>query len=546
MAYINNTFKPQSSASRFTRPFTPALNNVRFTPSKTPTSSSKLDSSTLGMNTFNISQPSQGWKDALKGKTVPGVAPLMGPVQANAKPTSPASSGLMTTSTPTSTKTSTATPVQTNPQPEVGTTTTVGTVPAGDQTRMLKSDRDAQAKAQRGTGTSFGGTVRGLIDRSKTSRDQERLLKKLETEAQANKPIGEQARSLSEDYGKQIAEVGRLGAGAVAGNLSTGSNLVGSGNAAIASQSASQRMQALGQAQSAALQGTGQQLTSQSQLTSALTSGLGAQQAQQSAGITGLGVAGQLSQPNPAAYGQTVFDPTTGQYTNNNMDPQTQASNLAQQVMSGAMTYEQALASIGYAGAAGSNFLNNAITGAGGNPLQLQASGTAQQSNIATAGTAATDIARAGLGAVTPQYVQTEANVTAAKEQAGRALSILQETGLNNVSSTDFNKAANELRSRMGDPNFAAFQTAINEAKNFYTSVLAGSGSTPSGNEEIAGNIAALNTNSPISAIVASLKELEFASSTRLQSLSTQQGQYNANLGGGGYSGGGGGFAEAW
>jgi len=357
MAYINNTYK--SSGNRFSRPFTPALNNIRSTPSKTPTSSSKLNTSSLGMNTFNTPKVGEGWKDAFKGQTVSGGV-MQGPKQ-----TSPASSGLVTTSVPNSTKMTTATPAQTNPQPEVGSTTVVGTDPGTNKTRMLKSDRDAQAKAQRGTDTSFGGTVRGLIDRSQTSKEQKRLLAKLEQEAQANKAIGENARQISADYGKEIAQVGKLGAGAVAGNLSTGSNIVGSGNAAIASQSASARMQALSQAQQAALQGTGQQLTATGQLTNSLTQGLGAQQAQQSAGITGMAQAGQLSQPNPAAYGQTVFDPTTGQYTNNNMDPQTQAGNLAQQVMSGAMTYEQALASLGYAGAAGSNFLNNAITGTG-------------------------------------------------------------------------------------------------------------------------------------------------------------------------------------
>jgi len=262
MAYINNTYKPNAN------PVSPAWKSFGSQYKVTPTSIVKKNGYSYSPST-----------SLLTGKPISpalmGGSKKMGPVQSLSQPTS----GLVT---PPSSNVSTATPPQTNPQPEVGTTTTVGTVPAANQTRMLKSDRDAQARAQRGTDTSFGGTVRGLIDRSKTSNEQKRLLAKLEQEAQANKAIGEQARSLSEDYGKQIAEVGRLGAGAVAGNLSTGSNLVGSGNAAIASQSASQRMQALGQAQTAALQGTGQQLSATSQLTNALTSGLGAQQAQQS------------------------------------------------------------------------------------------------------------------------------------------------------------------------------------------------------------------------------------------------------------------------
>lgn len=528
MSFINNQFKTPS--------YKPA--NLGFQPKlKGPTS--KLGNIPSAFSPVKPVSPA--WSNLGKGKTVDD---LMGRTMGPTKPQTPA-----VKTTPTN-QTGIVGSVPSGPEafgtnPQMGTqTSTVSTPPAPlGEKRMLKSERDKQKKGLIQP-TQFGSILDRIQGASNPTVQQRRITERMEKEASQNRAIADQAKQYSEQYGNEIARVGQLGAGAVAGNMSTGSNVVGSGNAAIASNSASSRIAALSQAQQAALAGTGQQLSGQSQLQSALNQAAGNVNTQQAQQLSGLGTAGSLAAPNPAQYGQTVFDPATGQFTGGNLDPQTQAINLAQQVMSGAMTYDQALASLGYAGSAGSNFLNNAITGAGGNPLQLQAQSAAQQANIATAGTAATDIARAGLGAVTPQYVQTEANVTAAKEQAGRALGILQQTGLNNVSSTDFNKAANELRSRMGDPNFAAFQTAINEAKNFYTSVLAGSGSTPSGNEEIAGNIAALNTNSPISAIVASLKELEFASATRLQSLASQQSQYNQNLGGGG--GGGGGFAEAW
>lgn len=534
MSFINNQFKTPS--------YKPA--NLGFQPRMTGPKS-KLGGIPTAFSPVK-GTPSEAWRNLGKGKTVND---LMGRTVGPEKP--PAQQTPAVTTQPTNqtgivgSVPSGSAAFGTNPQ--MGTQTTTAPVMSTNTTgekRMLKSDRDKQKKGLIEP-TRFGDILGRLTGAASPTADQRRINQRLEQEASRNREIADQAKQYSEQFGNEIARVGQLGAGAVAGNMSTGSNVVGSGNAAIASNSASSRIAALSQAQQAALAGTGQQLTGQSQLQSALNQTAGNLNTQQAQQLSGLGTAGSLAAPNPAQYGQTVFDPATGQFTGGNLDPQTQAANLAQQVMSGAMTYDQAIASLGYAGSAGTNFLNNAITGAGGNPLQLQAQNAAQQANIATAGTAATDIARAGLGAVTPQYVQTEANVTAAKEQAGRALGILQQTGLNNVSSTDFNKAANELRSRMGDPNFAAFQTAINEAKNFYTSVLAGSGSTPSGNEEIAGNIAALNTNSPISAIVASLKELEFASATRLQSLASQQSQYNQNLGGG-QSGGAGGFAEVW
>jgi hypothetical protein len=86
--------------------------------------------------------------------------------------------------------------------------------------------------------------IRSLMPSSEDDALQSRYSDLLDTTAQGQKR-----------YASQIEQLGKLGAGAVAGNLSTGTNVVGSGNAAIASQSASQRMNALADAQSAALQG---------------------------------------------------------------------------------------------------------------------------------------------------------------------------------------------------------------------------------------------------------------------------------------------------
>ena len=65
------------------------------------------------------------------------------------------------------------------------------------------------------------------------------------------------AKQGQDEYAKRLAELGEVGAGAMAGNLSTGTNVVGSGNAAIASQSVSQRAGALADAQQAKLTGAG-------------------------------------------------------------------------------------------------------------------------------------------------------------------------------------------------------------------------------------------------------------------------------------------------
>lgn len=387
---------------------------------------------------------------------------------------------------------------------------------------------------------SYPGFVGDLAGASRPSETQQGLVKKITKTAEGNTKIGEQAAALSKDYGERIAEVGRLGAGAQAGALTTGTDVVGSGNAAIASQSASQRMSALSAAQQAALQGTGQQLTAQGQEASAYNAALGGANTQQQQQISGLGTAAGYAQPSTAPFGQTVFNPLTGQYEGGGgLDPQAQATNLAQQVMSGRMTYDQALTALGYAGQVGSNFLNNAITGAGGNPLQLQSQGAAQQSNIQTSGTAQTDIARQGLGQATQDYVQMTGAAQFAGQQADAVKDILTKTGLNNVSSTDYTKVLNNLQGRFSSSDFVALNTALREAQIAYTNLLSTGGGTPTGNEQNA--VATLNVNQSASAIKASISQLENAVARRLQALEGVRSQYEQNLGGtsSSYNGGG-------
>ena len=398
--------------------------------------------------------------------------------------------------------------------------------------------------------STFSSSVTGLVDKGDPNKAQKDYLRKLEEQSRKGEEIGRRAGEISDMYGSEIARVGQLGAGAVAGARSTGTDVVGRGNANLAAESASNRISSLSAAQAAALQGTSQQLTGAEQGITGLTNALTGANTQQQLGISALGTAGQLSMPSPAQYGQTVFDPFTGQYTGagGQMDPSVQAPNLAQQVMSGAMTYDQAVAALGYApGGVGANFLNNAITQAGGNPLQLQAQGTGQQANVATQTTAGTDIARQGLADATQQYIQMNTAAEFAHTQAGAVSNILEQTGLNNISSQDYNKALNNLKGRFSDVNFQALNTALIEAQQAYSTLLSTTGGTPSGRESQA--LSVLDINSSAAAINASIQELENAVSRRLQAQYGALMQYNQNLGTGATTGGStgtGGFAEVW
>ncbi len=177
---------------------------------------------------------------------------------------------------------------------------------------MSPSPGQTQGTQQGQDGTSYSTIIRGLLNASKPSGSQRQLLEDLQNAANENTRIGNNAAEIAQRYGDEIGRVGKLGAGAVAGDMSTGTDVVGSGNAALASQSASSRINALSNAESAQLQGTGQQLTGQGQLANALNAALGGANTQQQQQISGLGSAAGYTQPSPAAYGQTVFNPLEG------------------------------------------------------------------------------------------------------------------------------------------------------------------------------------------------------------------------------------------
>jgi len=581
MAYISNTNR-NTGFSNFN------LNNVRNTgmrnynqgtitrrllnvQGRMPTPTFNQDRSRLTIGTqdrgtnpnLNISPVSQGWKDAMKNYSLNESGGLVNTPKAstNSQTNSGASSGLVTT-----------------PQTSVPTAPTARAGQTGqDYITQWMNNKYGEGNWNQNPATSPApatptSSVRGLVNppsavnrstenlfrKSDASREQERIARQLEEQSRRGEEIGQRAAQISDQYGSEIARVGQLGAGAVAGAKSTGTDVVGRGNAQLASESASNRIASLSAAQTAALQGTQQQLTGAEQGLTGLTNVMQGLNTQQQTGISALGTAGQLAMPSPAQYGQTVFDPLTGTYTGagGNLDPQMQAQSLAQQVMSGAMTYDQAAASLGYAGNVGTNFLNNAINQAGGNPLQLQAQGAGQQANVATQTTAGTDIARQGLQQATQDYIAMTTAAEFAHTQANAVSNILAQTGLNNISSQDYNRALNTLKGRFSDVNFQSLNTALIEAQAAYTNLLASTGGTPSGREAQA--IGTLDINSSAAAINASIQELENAVARRLQAQYGALQQYNQNLGTGattggtsgtsgtGASTGGGGFAEVW
>lgn len=320
-------------------------------------------------------------------------------------------------------------------------------------------------------------------------------------------PIGQQARDIAQQFGQKYADIGQAGARFQAGQLTTGTTPVAEGNAAITAQTTAAQQTALAQGQQAALQGLGYELTGQQQAAGAAQAGANAALTGQGQAISGLGTAAGLAQPNVAAYGQTVFDPLTGEYTGGggNLNPQTQATSLAQQVMSGQITYAQALASIGYAGSAGTNFLNQAITSAGGNPLQLEASGGAQQQVI---GSQAQQIA--GYQSALQQGQNLQSQLT----------DLITTFGLNPNDVNAVNIGLQKIAQNTSSPQYKILSNYVNDIANTYSQVLTPpGGSATDTTRSIAASM--LDATAKGTSLIATMKSLDQAAQAKIAGVST-------------------------
>ncbi len=199
------------------------------------------------------------------------------------------------------------------------------------------------------------------------------LISNVSNLAQGNLPIGQSARELAEKYGQKIADVGQQGANYQAGALTTGTTPVGEGNAAINAQATAAKETALATGLSAALQGTGQQLTAQNQA------------------VGGLGTAAGLAAPIQVPYSAQLVNPATGEsYGGTSGTLNDAVNNVAQQLQSGTIGYDDAKALLAGYGQGGLNALsqwatNNNFNIAQSNTLAAQQGAITPNLNFAEA-----------------------------------------------------------------------------------------------------------------------------------------------------------------
>ncbi len=279
-------------------------------------------------------------------------APLTAPASSlptNTQPGGVLSGNALTTARTNGLFTPPAAPVSTTPP-----TATLATAPAtGVLTQdQLNAQNAATGRTQFNTGATppadvaAGATTRGIFPD---------VLSSLAYGAAArNQALTDRAQSIADTAGKKIEDVGSAAARGRAGYLTTGTTPVAEGNAAVLAQTAAQQQQAIAQGANMALTGNAQGLTASGQTASAA------------------GAAGGLV-PEALRYGGATG--STG-----GLDPGTASTNYANEVITGARTYNDAVQAMALYGNAGKQFLDNAIRASNPNFnfAQAQALGAVQ------------------------------------------------------------------------------------------------------------------------------------------------------------------------
>ncbi len=398
-------------------------------------------------------------------------------------------------------------------------------------------------QSNNGNQNFFPGVLNDLLGASNPTREQNRVRKEMERIAAGNKTIADQARAYSEKYANEIDRVGQLGAGAVAGNLSTGSNVVGSGNAAIASQSASTRMDALAKAQQAALEGTGQQLTGQQQMADALNPSLQASLTQQAQQLSGLNAAGTLAQPQQVPYSEQYLDPYTGQSAGGAGLGGYAGYNAAQQAISLAGQFPDANVQYDPNLTPEQNLQRVQQAIQGSPSYQKGTYGVPGQQSFAGAATA--NIAASGLAKATEDYFNIVKQKAYADNQVDALAGVMKQYGINENDVRKGNDIENYLRKQFGDEGVTAYQTALSEAQRAYSSLLTiGGGTIPS--EATAASNVILSPNSTPGQIMSAVKQLKRAGDDRERAQGSQVQTYQNQLQTTQGRGGGNSFAEQW
>lgn len=244
------------------------------------------------------------------------------------------------------------------------------------------------------------------------------------------------------------ADIAQREANAKIGYLSSGFTPEAMGAASLTQANTSERLNALGLQQQAAL------------------TAAGAGQTQQQIEQAGLGTAAGLAQPSPAAYGQTVFNPATGQYENQGTgggDFQTSLDTYAKGMADNSITPSQIPASVSSNPVLFAQLLQKA------QQLNPSFNATQWQANIQAQQTALQQNATTGL--TMQRSAQSANQALDALQTAYNGLGAL--TGGTNIPILNQLEQSVAMASGLGREKVSAFQGALKEARAQINTVLA-------------------------------------------------------------------------
>ncbi len=364
-------------------------------------------------------------------------------------------------------------------------------------------------------GTGFGDLLAGSVNQGNSQYNQSAMKSINNLGNASNTAFSQGTGNAQESYGKtnnyidQLEKLREAEAQSLANNATNPIPLeFQQGRAQVLQSQYGQRENALAQAAGAesTLYGTGvtQQGNGLSGYGTAAGNALTGQGQVQSA----LQGAASLAQPSTSAYGQTAYNPVTNSFGasgSGNLDPQTQAQTLAQQVQSGQISYDQAIASMGYAGSAGTTFLNNAITQAGGNPLALQAQGNTQQDVIKTQGT---------------QQASYQSALQQGQNLQAQLADLIKTFGLNPADLNAANLGIQKIAQNTSSPQYQILKNYVNDVASTYAQVL-----TPPGGSatDTTRGIAAsmLDQTAKGSSLITVMNSLDQAAKAKIAGIST-------------------------
>lgn len=329
-------------------------------------------------------------------------------------------------------------------------------------------------------------------------------------------PIAQQANDIAKQFGEEFAQLGQKRA--VYDNplqFSPGLTQVVKGNAGINAGILAGQQQAAAQGEQAALQGIGYELTGQNQAANAANSAAGQAYTGQGQTLSALGTAAGLAQPNVAAYGNTVFNPLTGQYEG--------GGGLPNEVM---QQYAQ-MAANGQISGIPSSITSNPVLSA-----QLNAAAKAINPNYSP-------ITSAASGASAADLVSQKANLESVFKGADAnfqlALNTAKQGGVNDMNIPALNQLQqNVQRGLTSNQSVINFQNTIKTVRAAYAQILGGGTATVDSNNRAA---QAIPDTISLNALQSLSEQIKAESTNRIRGIDEQIGTLQ---GGAGTTGGGG------